>query len=178
MSGEKHLTMPHFRGKDGFTLIELIVVIALVSIITTFSIPRLRTDLFSDGFRHASRWIILSVPTLKERSVREQKDYFLNIDIDTNRLWITDETMTEEEVEAAVLTGFELPETVKIMDIEYPVIGRLTSGRTDIRFYRKGYSDKALIHIRDDNDNRQHSLLIEPFLRRVKLFENYVAFKT
>lgn len=173
----EHLTMSHFRRKDGFTLIELIVVIVLIGVILTVSIPRIRANFLTDGIRLASQWIILSVPALKERSVREQKDYFLNIDIDADRLWITDETMTEEEAGAAHITGYKLPETVRIRDVEFPEIGILTSGKTDIRFYRRGYSDKAFIHIQDDTDNRQHSLLVEPFMRRVKLFNDYVAFK-
>jgi prepilin-type N-terminal cleavage/methylation domain-containing protein len=169
--------MPRMGRKNGFTLVELVVVIVLIGIILSFSAPRLRTNLFSDGFRHASQWIILSVSTMKERSAREQKDYFLNIDIDANRFWITDDTMVEEEIEAAALTGYALPETVNVMDVEYPDSGRVTSGETDIRFYGKGYSDKALIHIEND-DGQQRSLLIEPFLRRVKLFEDYIAFET
>ena len=52
---------------------------------------------------------------------------------------------------------------------------KITRGIAEIHFYRKGYSDKALIHIEDD-DNEQSSYLIEPFLPHVKIIEEYVEF--
>jgi hypothetical protein len=60
------------------------------------------------------------------------------------------------------------------LDVEYPGKGIVTAGKTPIYFYAKGYSDKALIHIRD-TDNTVFSFLIEPFLPVVEVFEERVS---
>ncbi len=169
--------MARLRSDRGFTLIELVVVMALMSIMLAFSMPRFRNTLLSDPSREVSRWILLTVPALKKRAVQEQKQYILHIDIDDNQLWVTDDTMSEEEAEAAISKGLVLPDGLNLLDIEYPGRERITSGQAEIRFYRKGYSDKAYIHT-EDGDNGQRSYLIEPFLHRVKRYEQYVAFET
>ena len=174
---KKHPMSLLCKGKSAFTLVELVVVMMLIGIMLTFAVPRVRRGFLTDGFRQASQWIMVSVPAIKDRAVRDQHDYRLWIDIDTNRLWVTDDTMTEGEVEIAALTAYQLPAEVEILDIEYPDIGRLAQGETFVRFYRKGYSDKALIHI-EDQDSRQRSFLVEPFLRQVQLFDAYIPFAT
>ena len=54
-------------GNHGFTLIEMIVVTALISIMLVVAIPRLQGGLFSDGGDDTARWIIATVRGLKEK---------------------------------------------------------------------------------------------------------------
>lgn len=164
------------KQNNGFTLIELIVVISLVSIMLVFAVPRFHDTVLSDNTKTVSRWIILKVQSLKQRAVHDQKLYALHIDIDTDRLWITNESMSEEEVEKALLKAFELPDDISLLDVEYPEKEKVSSGQADIFFYKKGYSDRALVHISNE-DNERFSFLIETFLSRVKLFEKYVSFE-
>ena len=170
------IVVPKLQWKTGFTLIELIVVITLLSIMIGFAIPRFQNSLLSDNARNACQWIILKVSSLKELSLREQRQYLLHMDLNENRLWITDEAMSEEEAEAAGSTGYTLPADMYIEDVEFPDLHRVTTGQVQVRFYKKGYSDHVLIHL-SNSDKKQWSLLIEPFLPRVKLYENYVTFQ-
>jgi hypothetical protein len=84
--------------------------------------------------------------------------------------------MSEEELENAELKGYQLPDDVKLIDVEYPQDEVISSGTADIRFYQKGYSDRALIHI-ENSDSQQWSFLIEPFLPGAKLYEKRLAFE-
>jgi len=129
-----------------------------------------------DNTKKVSRWLIAQVRYLKESAACSQKFYVLHVSLDENKLWVTNEAMSEEELENARLKGFELPEDIRVNDVEYPNLEKTSTGRADICFYKKGYSDMALIHI-EDNSNKQLSLLIEPFLSRVKLYEGYVGFE-
>ena len=52
--------------------------------------------------------------------------------------------------------------------------GKISSGQTDITFYKNGYSDKAMIHIQDGEE--YESYLIEPFLSEVTRYEMYASF--
>ena len=171
-NGRRTTNNRHIRG---YTLIELIVVIALMGIMIGFSVPRLHNTLFLDDTRTASRWIIGKVQSLKEAATQKQKQYVLHIDLDTDQIWETEESMSEENREDAVLHAYALPRDIEVIDVEFPVGGKISSGRANITFYKAGYSDKALIHIQDDDE--QLSFLIEPFLTQVKLFDKYASFE-
>lgn len=158
----------------GFTLMELIVVMALLTIMLVFSIPRFHQTLFLDDSKTGSRWIIGKIQSLKEAAVRNQRQYTLHIDLDTDHFWETDESMPAEDIENAAMQSKPLPDGLKIADIEFPVRGTISSGRTDITFYKNGYSDKALIHTLDGEITV--SYLIEPFLSEITRYERYADF--
>jgi general secretion pathway protein H len=159
----------------GFTLLELIVVISLLGIMLIFTVPRFHETLFLDESKTGSRWIIGKIQTLKEAALRNQKEYSLHIDLDTEKFWETSAAMSAEELENAALNASSLPSGLKIADIEYPIRGKINSGQVDIRFYKNGTSDKVLIHLQD-GDNYV-SYLIEPFLSEVTRYEMYASFE-
>lgn len=154
---------------------ELVVVISLMSMMLFFAVPRFQATLFADNTRKVSLWVMGKVPFLKDRSMQDQKRYALHIDMDAGILWMSHESMTEEELQTAKQKGYKVPDEVRVSDVEFVGKGKVSTGRADIYFYPKGYSDRALIHIRD-YDNHQRSFLVEPFLSRVKLFEEYIGF--
>jgi prepilin-type N-terminal cleavage/methylation domain-containing protein len=164
------------KQNSGFTLIELTVVISLISIMLFFAVPRFRNALLTDNVNNTSRWIIGKVRVLKEYSTSKQKLCILHVNMDSNKMWVSDETMTQEDLEKAHEKGFEIPEDVKVINVEYPKKGIISSGQADICFYKAGYSDKAFIRIQGD-DEQKLSFLIEPFLPKVKLYEKYVDFE-
>ena len=163
------------RQDYGFTLQELIVVISLLGIMLVLTVPRFHETLFLDEGKTGSRWIIGKIQALKEAAVSNQKHYTLHIDLDAERFWETDESMSPEDIENAALNAASLPDGLKIADIEYPMRGKINSGRAEITFYKNGYSDKVLIHLQDGEI--YESYLIEPFLSDVGRYENYVSFE-
>ncbi len=166
------------RNNQAFTLIELIVVISMISILLVFTIPRLDASFFSDNERKISSWILLNVKALKEKAVREQTLYVLNVDLDNNQMWSSSGLVsesTEESEETPKESKYQIPSGYRLVDVEFLNEDKITGGIAEIHFYHKGYSDKALIHIEDD-DNAQNSYLIEPFLPHVKIIDEYVEF--
>ncbi len=159
----------------GFTLLELIVVISLMSIMLVLTVPRFHSSLFLDETKTSARWIIGKIQRLKEAAIRDQKQHTLHIDLDTERFWETDESMSAETLESAAMNAAPLPDGLKIADIEYPIRGKIDSGQTDITFYKEGHSDKVLIHLEDGAT--YISYLIEPFLSYVTRYETYASFE-
>jgi general secretion pathway protein H len=165
-----------YRGnRNGFTLLELIVVMSLLGIMLIFTVPRFHETLFLDDTKTGSRWIIGKIQALKEAAIRNQKQYSLHINLDTEQFWETDASMSAEDLENAALNASSLPSGLKIADIEYPIRGKINSGQTDITFYKNGTSDKVLIHIQDGD--QYESYLIEPFLSEVTRYEMYASFE-
>jgi len=161
---------------SGFTLIELIVVLSLITIMLFLSIPRFETTILWDSKNKTSRRIIATVKTLKESALSTQRRHILHVNMDTKRLWVSDESMTEEMLQTAINEAYRLPKNLRLLDVEFPLKGKISSGQADIYFYKAGYSDKAIIHI-EDEDHYQVSFLIEPFLPNMKLYQEYVSFE-
>lgn len=164
------------KSSRGFTLIELLVVLSLVSLMLFITIPRLQDNPFLDQNRKASLWIVGTIQALKEKSVRERQDYVLHCNVDAGQFWITNESMTIEERLEAEQSGFSVPAEFRVKDVEFPDQEKVSIGQSDIYFSKKGYSDMALIHV-ELSDNSQRSFLIEPFLPRVKLYEENISFQ-
>ena len=160
---------------NGFTLLELIVVISLLGIMLVMAVPRFHETLFLDESKTSSRWVIGKIQALKEAAVRNQKNYTLHIDLDSERFWETDESMSPEAIENAALNATALPSGLKIIDIEYPIRGKINSGQAEITFYKMGYSDEVFIHLQEGES--QVSYRIEPFLSEVGRYENYIGFE-
>lgn len=159
----------------GFTLLELIVVITLLGIMLVVTVPRFHETFLLDESKTSSRWIIGKIQSLKEAAVRNQKRYTLHIDLDSERFWETDESMSLEAIENAAVNADSLPSGLKITDVEYPIHGKINSGQADIAFYKNGYSDKVIIHLQDGEGHI--SYLIEPFLTEVSRYETYIGFE-
>jgi len=164
-----------FHRNNGFTLIELIVVISLIGLMLFVSLPRLQHNPFLDDSNKSARWLIGKIQALKESAIRDQKQYALHIDLDSGRIWETNESMSQEDHENAALNSYALPEDVRIMDVEYPASEKITSGQTEITFYKAGYTDKAFIHMQEGETYL--SFLIEPFLSDVQFIGKYAGFE-
>ncbi len=163
-------------GQKGFTLIELIVVIVLISMMFAFALPKMDGFLFVDNRDRVSRWVILKVEQLKNTAMLKQTPFVLHVDIRENMFWISQEGMDEEALDKAKKSGYTLPRDIRLVDIIYPSQPLKVDDRSDVVFYPKGYSDHAIIHMQNDDEEKM-SFVIEPFLPPVGLKDGFVLFE-
>lgn len=159
----------------GFTLIELMVVMLLISIVLAVAIPRFEGGLFQDPTKKLSRWMINAVRHLRSAAIQKQTVQALVIDLSNQRVWISHAGMSEEELSAAAEKAMAVDHAIQMLSVQYPDRERMSSGTTEIRFYPAGFSDRALIQL-ETNDAERLTFLIEPLLPKVKVIEEWIEF--
>ena len=184
-----------------FSLIELLVVLFLISLMLFFAFPRLSGFFPHGDRDKTARWIVSQAATLKTRAVKDKKTYILRVDLDANTLTaraagfansggvtpleegaglsseLFESQLSDEQSLAGASLGSRANKTLKLADelvISDVMLADgvvITSGLVDIRFYKKGYSDRAIIHMREGEE--QVSFYIAPFLSKVNISDGY-----
>lgn len=160
-------------GNTGFTLVELTVVLVLMSIIFFVALPKIPNDILVNPTQKASRWLLANVQHLKAASAQDHTDYALHVDIDNGRLWTSAATASQSEQESIKERGLALSGDNRILDVELAGNRKIEVGTVMIQFYAKGFSDHAIIHLRDEDDN-DWSYHIPPFLPQLKIIAGYL----
>ncbi len=165
-----------WRGVRGYTLIELIVVLVLVGLLGSFTLPKLRHNILSDDLQSSTRQLAGLMRELRSEARRQHKDLTLNFDLDAGRFWVESGDMTAEERGYSRDNASELPRGVQISDIWLERDGTLSAGDVAITVTRKGYVHPSAIHLRDDS-GREFTLMFEPFLPKERFYDSYIDFR-
>jgi len=158
----------------GFTFVELVVVITILSVMLGFCIPLFRDiGLMTSRGKDASD-LARRIQALKQKAVARDMDCALHIHPGTGLVYVTDETMDERERAAAKQRGVYYNGSVDILSLELP--GEQEGGRQTriLVFSRRGYSDRALIHLRENRD--PVTLKVGMFATDVQRFDRYVSY--
>lgn len=162
---------PLCRSAAGFTFLELVVVISILSLLFFFSLPSLDSYIFTDPSKKVARLIASTVQDLKQRALTDQKEYRLHIASDAGEIWVEEASMDEKASAEARKNGLSLPED---MVVELPGVDSSSgesSAEAMVRFYPRGYSDRAEIHL--VRDEQTLLLVVEPFLSQVEIVEDH-----
>ncbi|MBW1691928.1 MAG: prepilin-type N-terminal cleavage/methylation domain-containing protein [Deltaproteobacteria bacterium] len=168
-----HSSIFNGEKRRGYTLIELTVVIVLIGMMLAIAIPRIRYSLLTDNLKSVTRRMIGIVKEIRNDAVREQKAYFLYLDLASNKVWVESQGMGQEERAMTRQRAFTFPEDVRIMDVWREEHGKQVDGEVVIRFTKKGYVEHTAIHLGAE-DGREFTLILSPFLGTIKGYDRYV----
>ena len=168
---------PYYKKNKGFTLIELIVVISIISLLFAFSLPKFRVNKSRASVASIEAWLSLKTKELKTKASSKKTFYAINIDTFSNSLWTTTETkINEDNFDTKKENVLKLPKNIRITEVRILRDALTFSDVYKIFFYPGGYSDKAIIHIQDDYTNVSKTIIIEPYLSKLKVINDYYAF--
>lgn len=102
-----------WRRKDGFTFLELAVVIAIMGIMMVVTLPRFSSSFSKATLGGTARGLAGTMAYVRNAAAKEGRSYFLNIDLDNEQYWVT--VINEE----ADLTLIDLQESDVLDDELY-----------------------------------------------------------
>ncbi|WP_319574373.1 prepilin-type N-terminal cleavage/methylation domain-containing protein [uncultured Desulfobacter sp.] len=159
---------------SGFTFVELMVVVGIFTIVLLFSIPVFRQiHLTSNASDHAAG-LIFFLENLKHRAMVENKNFTLHMDSGSGKIYVTDDTMDEDARQVALNNGVSLKGDLQLLNLEFPDDDTRPGDDKTICFFSKGYSDRALIHVREDS--REMTIQLCMFQKKVHLIDQYVSY--
>ncbi len=172
-AGSTLVSRPAIAGcRGGFTLLEMIIVCALIGIMLLVSVPNMRKSFIGNQLRASSRKVIGFINGTRQLAEREQQAYFLNIDRLESQIWYEKDISTDSKEENEDLAKLNFPAEIRISDIWTRSEGEYSDDQSRIWVSPKGYMDQTVLHLEDDDDNVV-SLHFFPFLKSVKVYDQY-----
>lgn len=160
-------------GNQGFTLIELAMVILLAGFMLTITLPRLQNLALGDNLKTVLRTLTSTINEIKYQAIKDNQTYYLKFDFNTRKFWAESPNLTEEERINARENSITLPSDVNVTDVEFKDGPAISTGEVSIGVNKKGYIDPSVIHL-SSNDGRRFTFVLRPFLASVNVLETYV----
>jgi prepilin-type N-terminal cleavage/methylation domain-containing protein len=162
------------RNESAFTLFELLVVSALISVMLAVAVPTLKNTVLTDPLKTSSRQVIGLIKAVREKAVRDQQPYLITFDLSENSIRFLKESVVgfDDTVED-ITDELHLTEPVRILDVWTKSEGRQDTDRQILWVSKQGYIDETMIHLGNDKDEVL-SMLFSPFLGKVQITDTYV----
>ena len=102
--------------KKGYTLIELILVISMIGILATISLPIYRTSLAHYRHSMALRMIVSDIRMIQQQSITERRSYKLIFNTTETTGHLTDYWLGREE---SIVESRQLPEGNRVIETNF-----------------------------------------------------------
>jgi prepilin-type N-terminal cleavage/methylation domain-containing protein len=127
-------TAHHTGSSQGFSLIELLVVIGIIAIAAMIGFPLLNQYAIDKNLRSAARDIVADIQTQKERAISENRRYRIIFDVAGNSYKI------QQENDAGTAYVDLLDKTPSVFSDDIRLTGANFSGGSTITFQTRGTS--------------------------------------
>jgi general secretion pathway protein H len=164
--------------RQGFTLIELTVVLFLIGLLFLTALPRLGSFLFQGDLGSAARSLKATVHYLRSKSITSHRNTVLFLDLDRGTYWGRYEDVNPDadpggEAKSFLVSPRQLPENIKILDALNIHSGKRIGGRLRSTFNPKGVFEETVLHL-TDTSQRMLTIVISAYTGRFVLYDEYV----
>ncbi|CAK8722085.1 Prepilin-type N-terminal cleavage/methylation domain-containing protein [Candidatus Electronema halotolerans] len=157
--------------EHGFTLVELIVVMVLISLTAAFAMPNIRSSLFADELKSAARRFVGLATEAAQEARQQRTAVLLRFDQDEHRFTAAP-AGTEGMISEKQYGQVRLAASVEVTDID--AAHREANPDLTILFDQRGYTDRTAVHFRQDNGD-ELTVLLSPFLGLARIVEGHVS---
>lgn len=185
---------------EGFSLIEILIVIALIALITAVAIPSF-TAIFRTSTESFVRQMASMLRETRDRAFLTDKLIRLRLDLEKQQYWVEEAPSSymlpkpperplsereREEAEKEESGAFRLvkeitsdkrdiPKGVRLVEVISPRRKEpFTEGIVDVFFYNNGSADAVILHFEDEEKNQQ-SLKLHPVTGQSKAVAGFVG---
>ncbi len=167
------------KNSEGFTLIELTIIIVILGVMLSLIIPRLG-EIGEANLKRSARHLTGVIRFLHEESLAKKDRYRLHFDVTEGRYWtekwtilsVSDRTAEYKRYSSDIATEGRLSGQTTFRDVKVAS----HPDETYIEFSPEGWVEHALIHLRDA-ENRDFTLLVNPLTGDTELRDGYVEEK-
>lgn len=160
-------------SQRGFTLIEIVVVLAIVGMVLMLIIPRLpSTD--SENLKSSARALAATLRYVQDRAATGQAGYVLRVEPGTDKLAIlqTAADGSEKEPDDPLLRKPPVREGIQVADVVIPRLGTVTEGEVRVDVGGGGLREFMAIHLRSANGDFW-TVMVFPSGGKVKVYSGY-----
>jgi general secretion pathway protein H len=158
---------------SGFTLMELVVVIAIISLVALLVVPRLPS---SEGTRlqNSARSLAAGIRLVNDRSVTTKSLYRLRLNLADNSAVFAriaadgSDSPPDDPLLARQLLG----EGIQIEDVITERLGKVSEGEVVVRFSSGGLAEFVIIHLKGGRDE-QYTIMAYPHNGKVVPMAGY-----
>lgn len=161
-------------GRDGFTLIELTVVLVILSVVALLVIPRLPIAREGD-LRTSARTLAATLRYLGNQAIADKNRYRLRISLIDQGMKVTRVIQEGDEVAVTdeLLNRISLREGVEVADVVSSRLGTVSSGELVLNFSPLGAEEFTVIHLKSGEKAAYYTVALYPGSGRVSVLEGY-----
>jgi general secretion pathway protein H len=161
------------RRQGGFTLMEMVLVIVILSMVTILVLPRLPSTEGTE-LRTSARSLAAAIRYLGDLSITSKAPHRLHFNLTDGTITITRKNDDGEDVppEDTFLGRQFLADGVTLEDVELQRLGKVSSGEVLVDFGVGGLEEFVSIHLKGSGGG-QFTIDAFPQSGKVKVFEGY-----
>jgi general secretion pathway protein H len=161
------------RFSAGFTLIELVVVLAVIAMVMMLVLPRLPSS-ENEDLKTSARTLASTLRYMQDRAAAGRTTYYLRMEPGTDRVAVMEAAVdgSEKMPVDPQLQKRPVREGIQVADVMIPRLGMISDGHVKLDIGLGGLRDFTTIHLRSAS-GIFWTVMAFPASGKVKVFEGY-----
>lgn len=160
------------RSKNGFTLIELMIVLVIIAITLGYIGPRIFSGLSTSNMDRAVRDITTMIQVGRSSAITEHKTFFIRFDLDNAKIALYPMPVTTGVV-PQMLKERKMPDGVVLKNIKTPYQSEKDRGEMDLKVTTEGVVEQGVIYL-EGALGSIYTLVVKPFSGTLKFYDHFV----
>jgi prepilin-type N-terminal cleavage/methylation domain-containing protein len=160
------------RNKNGFTLIELMIVLVIVGITLGYIGPRIFSGLSTSNMDRAVRDITTMIQVGRSSAITQHKTFFIRFDLDNAKIALYPMPETSGVV-PEMLKERKMPDGVVLKNIKTPYQSEKDRGEMDLKITTEGVVEQGVIYL-EGALGTTYTLVVKPFSGALKFYDHFV----
>lgn len=167
------MNLPVSKNRAGFTLIEIVVVVTIISMVLLLVLPRLPSS-DAENLKTSARTLAATLRYLQERAAASGSAYYLQLEAGSDKLKLLEVAADGGGREPAdpLLQRPPLKTGIRIADVVVPRLGKVMEGQLRLDVGAAGLRDFVTFHLRSP-EGKFWTVMAFPAGGKVKFYEGY-----